>query len=215
MNRLIIKQNTITENVTSDLITKLYNIAKGIKDYEEQNEIEDSQLELQGNLQTVNAFDDEVTYLETKFSPNLHINVTGRRYIKFQDPQVETILKSINVGDGTGITSSDLYSIASLSGSVFGGSSITLFNELQYFNPAILLQANLFAGCTSLTEITLPVGTTWIGNSWFNNCSNLINIGNTQNVTSINGLGNCSSLVFIDTPGILDRTLEQRNIIEM
>lgn len=172
MNRLVIKQNTVTENVTSDLISKLYTEAKEIKDYEELNEIEDSQVQLQGNLQAPNAYDDEVTYLETKF-PNLHINVTGGRYIRFADPIVESYWANSQYGDGTGILVTEAALVTSrLSKQVFGGNTnITSFDELSKFGITIL-DTECFKECTSLQSIDLSKITV-TGRSCFTNCSNL------------------------------------------
>ena len=64
------------------------------------------------------------------------------------------------------------------------------------------MQGKLFKDCSSLTEITLPVGTTYIAIDWFLNCSNLTTINNTHSVTRIRGLGSCSSLVSINTPAL-------------
>lgn len=185
MNRLIIKQNTITENVTSQLISKLYTNAKEIKDYEELNEIEDSQVELQGNLQTVNAYDDEVTYLETKF-PNLHINVTVGRYIRFEDPTVQQIMAQ-NFGDGIGITTIEAAAVNGYNSNpgflaLFqSNANITSFNELKYFTNTTQIRYNTFQYCTNLESIDLR-NVTRIEQQAFRGCTKLKHILNYQNV---------------------------------
>jgi hypothetical protein len=96
-----------------------------------------------------------------------------------------------------------LYVINTFSGRVFGGNtSITTFNELQYFKPTAFNQSGLLKGCSSLTEVTLPSGIPYIGQDMFTNCSNLVTIRNTESITEIKGLGNCSKLVSINTPNL-------------
>ena len=77
MTHLYIEQNTIPENVTSNVIHKLYETAKAIIDAEEANEVEESQVSLKGNLQVSKAYGDEIDWLEDKF-PDLHI-IAGAR----------------------------------------------------------------------------------------------------------------------------------------
>ena len=203
MTHLRIEQSTSgNEYVTSDIIHKLYETAKGILDEEALNEVEESQVSLQGSLVVPKAYGDEIDWLQSKFH-DLHITA-GDRYIRFEDPEVQRICVNVqNWGDGTGCTEDDLYAINTVSGSVFGGNtSITTFNELQYFKPTAFNQMGLLRGCSSLTEVTLPSGTPYIGQDMFYQCSNLVTINNTESVTRIQGLCSCSKLVSINTPNL-------------
>ena len=173
MTHLRIKQNTITENVTSDLITKLYTEAKQIKDYEETNQIQNSQVELQGNLQVSKVYDDEITYLETKF-PNLHINTTVGRYIRFEDSTIQQIIAQ-NFGDGIGITTTEAATVNGYSSNpgflaLFqSNANITSFNELKYFTNTTKIRYNTFQNCTNLESVDLR-NVTRIEQSAFRGC---------------------------------------------
>jgi hypothetical protein len=73
---------------------------------------------LKGNLQVPKAYKDEVDWLEAKF-PNLHINVTGGLYFKFEDPEVLRVLLANNWGDGSGVTTTDILSRMSIPSNMF------------------------------------------------------------------------------------------------
>ena len=154
MTHLRVEQNTITENVTSNVIHKLYETAKSIIDNEELNEVEESQVSLRGNLQVPKAYGDEVDWLEAKF-PNLHINVTGSRYIKFKDNEVLSVLLANNIGDGTGITEADVASVTKLNKMFAGNTAITSFKEFAKF-PITEMARGEFNGCTNLKELSIP-----------------------------------------------------------
>lgn len=161
MTHLKIEQNTITENVTSNVIHKLYETAKVIIDDEELNEVEESQVSLRGNLQVPKAYGDEVDWLEAKF-PNLHINVTGSRYIKFKDNEVLNVLLANNIGDSTGVTEADIASVTKLNRMFAGNTAITSFKEYAKF-PITEIASQEFNGCTNLKELSIPRTLTRIG----------------------------------------------------
>lgn len=181
MTHLRIEQGTNIEIVTSGIIHKLYEIASGIIDYEDANQITTSQVYLKGNIQTSRAYGDEVDWLEEKF-PNLHINVTGDRYIRFADPIMESYWANSQYGDGVGITAANALSASFLLRSTFkNNTNITSFNELDKF------------------------GITQIPEECFYGCSNLISI-NLDRITNIKNLAffNCSSLSQIDLSNIVE-----------
>ena len=169
MTHLRIEQNNITENVSTAVISKLYQYAKEIKDYEEANSISVSQVSLKGNLAVDKAYGDEVTYLNTKF-PDLHITAQAL-YINFADPEVERILLSASWGDGTGITLAEAVQKTSISNEVFKYTNITSFDELSKFGITILCNG-CFQGCSSLQSIDLSK-ITRAGRLCFTGCSNL------------------------------------------
>lgn len=219
MNKLIIKQNTIPENVTYNIIHKLYNNAKAIKDYEELNQVAQSQVELQGNLQVNKAYEDEVTWLTTKF-PNLQIDVTGDMYIRFADPVIEAYWVN-HGGDGTGITAIQALGVTTMPQNTFNNTTVTSFNELVQFG-ITFLTAECFNGATNLTSINTSkirefgykclcntaitsldlssLNSTTNGSSIFEGCSNLQTVI-PPNQTYTLGKGSfkgCSSLTSID-----------------
>ena len=186
MTHLRVEQNTITENVTSNVIHKLYETAKVIIDNEELNEVEESQVSLRGNLQVPKAYGDEVDWLETKF-PNLHINVTGSRYIKFKDNQVLNVLLANGIGDGTGITEADTSSVTNLNTWFKDNTSITSFDELQKFTGLTEIASNAFNGCTNLGSISFPATVTKINGNAFENCKNISIDFSKTNIATIAG----------------------------
>ena len=193
MTHLRIEQGGTTEYVTSTLIHKLYEYAKEIKDYEEDplNNVTTSQVSLKGNLSVPKAYGDEVDWLETKFSPDLHITITQGRYIKFADSEVERVLLT-QYGDGIGITVGDMSNATRLSDNLFqNNSNINTFNELSQFTSITTLGLSVFQGCTNLTSVDLSRCTT-IGNRAFYGCSALTSITGLQNVaglSNVTGLG--------------------------
>ena len=127
--------------------------------------------------------------------------IKNEAYIIFVDPVVEQICAT-NWGDGVGITPSQASQVTSF-GSVFrGNTSITSFNEMEYFTGMTSIASHAFDGCTYLTEVTLPPNLTAIASYGFYNCSRLANV-------SFNGTGNfsvaeyafryCSALVSFPT----------------
>ena len=200
MTHLRIEQNTIPENVTSDVIHKLYETAKAIIDAEEANDVQESQVSLKGNLQVSKAYGDEIDWLEAKF-PDLHITASAR-YIKFADPVVERICAT-NWGDGIGVTMSQLQAVSNIGTAFRGNTSITTFNEFQYFTGVIHSTVNWstgdwFNGCTNLREITIPKNVVRLygDNDAFRNCTSLQHVYYDSPSSLINtpGFYNCSSL---------------------
>ena len=86
-------------------------------------------------------------------------------------------------------------------GGVFRVSSITSFNELQYFTGLTSIGNSAFAGCGHLTSITIPKGVTSIGNSAFARCG-LTSVTIPEGVTSIGGsvFEECSNLTSVTIP---------------
>lgn len=186
MTHLRVEQNTITENVTSNVIHKLYETAKVIIDNEELNEVEESQVSLRGNLQVPKAYGDEVDWLEAKF-PNLHINVTGSRYIKFKDNQVLNVLLANGIGDGTGVTEADVVSVTNLNTWFKDNTSITSFDELQKFTGLTEIAPDAFSGCTNLGSISFPSTVTMIRGNAFENCKNINIDFSKTNIATVGG----------------------------
>ena len=65
--------------------------------------------------------------------------------------------------------------------------------------------SSIFSGCSSLKEVTIPVGTTYIGGYMFEDCSSLESLVIPEGVTSIgnNAFDNCTSLKSISLPSTL------------
>lgn len=77
-------------------------------------------------------------------------------YIIFEDPAIEALCVANWSSDGIGLTYREAKSVTSV-GSVFDrNSTITKFNEFQYFTGITNLPTASFQYCTNLTEITFP-----------------------------------------------------------
>lgn len=88
MNKLIIKQNTIPEQVNSKIIDALYNEAQGGGD-----------VDLEGFVYVEHAKKSQVDYLNN--NTNLYVNVTGEYYLEFIDPVMEQVIKNkFNITEG-------------------------------------------------------------------------------------------------------------------
>ena len=195
---VITNQNSNVEIVNSSLISKLAEKAQDC----------DASSNMTGNLQTANAYEDDVDFLTTKF-PGLSINATQGLYLRIADPAVKNILAT-NFGDGTGITKTQAQSLQHFNYKFSNNTDIETFNELSKFtNITEINYNNEFNSCTNLSSIDLKNITKISGSNgyerWnFENCSNLENVGNTDNLTYIgqNGFLECSKLRSINTSNV-------------
>lgn len=198
MEHIKIEQNSNVEVVDSNIIRKLAEEAQDC----------DASSNMTGNLQTTNAYEDDVDFLTTKF-PGLSINATQGLYLRIADPTVQNILAT-NFGDGTGITKAQAQSLQHFNSKFAGNTDIETFNELSKFtNITEINWNNRFNGCTNLKEIDLSNITKISGSNgyekWnFEDCSNLESVGDTSNLTYIgyNAFNNCSHLLTIDTSNV-------------
>jgi hypothetical protein len=190
MKHLLLKQNTTgIEIVTAKIIEKMYTLAK--------SEELDTSSTYEGNLQVTYTYEDSVSYLlgnkddGTRRFPNLSINVTEGKYIRFEDPAVEKICAT-NWGDGTGITAAQAAAVSSI-GTIFtNNTEITSFNEFKYFtNVTYLTGSNsaanpgAFYNCTLLQKIILPQSIINIKQGCFYSCSiSYINLENIKTIES-------------------------------
>ena len=198
MTHLRVEQNTITENVTSDVIHKLYENAKVIIDDEELNEVEESQVSLSGNLQTPIAYRDEIDWLEDKF-PNLHI-LASDLAIKFVDHEVQRVLVNHGVGSNGMITLGQAATVTNIVDWFKENATITTLNDLSYFtNLRVIGSGAAFMNCTSLTSVNLPNVTT-LGHNTFLNCTALQTV-NLPGLTLLDGVQQfrgCTNLEQVD-----------------
>ena len=85
--------------------------------------------------------------------------------------------------------------------SIFAGTGITTFDELQYFTGLTRIDDGAFEGCTELTSITIPENIESIGDDAFKGCTNLKTITATSLTPPAIGTdafadtGNCPILV--------------------
>lgn len=212
MTHIRIEQNNIPENVTGATIKSLYNTVK---------DMNLSDVQLSGNLQTQVASQKAVTYLNGEISEGVkrfpNLNITAQKlYIDFEDPAIEQAIVAWNAntgnhwdssgshtGDGIGVTVDQAADIKQLidyngnSGPFKDNTQIETFNEMPFFTGLSTNTSHnwrIFAN-SSIREVDLR-GITAIQTAMFENCTNLQSVGSMANVTYIDGAAfkNCSNL---------------------
>lgn len=97
----------------------------------------------------------------------------GKRYITFKDSTVKSLCIANYSSDGIGVTYEDAAAVTTL-GSIFSNNtSITSFDELQFFTGLTTINSSAFEYCYNLGKITIPTSVTTIGNSAFRGCNSL------------------------------------------
>ena len=123
--------------------------------------------------------------------------------ITFADSQVRDIcLRNWDTNKNGHLSKSEAAAVKTL-GSLFDfNSSITSFDELQYFTGLTTIDDLAFLQCTSLTSVTLPSSLTSIGMQAFQGCSSLKSIVIPESVTSIGEAAflKCTNLKTINIP---------------
>lgn len=143
---LEIKQaNDRTEQVSSTCIDKLYNLSK--------NGLLDATSDLRGSINATSVYEDAVTFLNTMWGPNLIVTASAY-YIRFADPEVESVLKTaLNKDESEGITTQEA-AVANIGTLFRNNTEITSFEEFPYFTSQ-QARSTSFTGCTALTRIDI------------------------------------------------------------
>lgn len=112
-----------------------------------------------------------------EFSPNL----------EFADAKVKEICIANWDTDGDGeLSEAEAAAVTDL-GSVFkGNTTITSFDELQYFTGLTTIGSYAFSNCRGLTSIEIPNSVTSIGSCAFQNCSGLTSLTIGEGLESVN-----------------------------
>lgn len=123
MNITIIQDNSRQELLDSNgasIIQKLYQLAID----------PNNTLTLEGNIDSTTAYGYQVDYLNTNYGPDFKISVANR-YIYFEDPNMESYLASMGIGDNGKVTEAQAAAVTVIANA--SNSTITKFNELKYF----------------------------------------------------------------------------------
>lgn len=167
--------NSSIESVSMNILNNIYNLTLN-------NEF-DSTSNLIGRVDVNYLYDKYYDYIVNTYN-NFRIIINIDKLLKFEDPEVETVLLNNSIGiSGLGIPYSTLSSVSSIP-SFANNTNITSFNELRLFTNVKTLQSNCFDGCTNLESIdisNLKTSTTQ-SSLWytFYNCSKLTNLGITE-----------------------------------
>lgn len=159
--KLNITQSTsLTEEVNTNILSKLYQVAHaGL----------DAGSDLQGRLHSAGGYANEIQWLTNTYQ-NLYITADAA-YIQFEDDAVRQIVVN-NWGSNGGITMDEIRLVTSIGNTFKQNTTITKFNEFALF-PATGLDNCSFSGCTNLEELTLPSTFQNIHESFVQNCSKL------------------------------------------
>lgn len=210
MNLTIKQNNQVTEQVTSELIDKLYNLTKE----DVANGITAIATVpsggLQGRIEAPAAYEDAVAYLNTKFGPNLVVSALFY-YIRFADPEVVRVLTAQGlIEEGEGLTTAQAATKVLPFNLFYNNNNIVSFYELKHFTTA--LNNGLFKGCTNLEE-TDVFNRTIIPKETFFQCHKLkkftgpdsvegeLNLPNLLQLSGINPFEQCYQLTTIVSLG--------------
>lgn len=123
--------------------------------------------------------------------------------IEFADNNVKAIcVANWDTNEDGELSEAEAATVTDL-GTVFkGNTSITSFNELQYFTRLTEIPSQAFMGCSNLTSVVIPDNITSIGYSAFDDCYALASINLPSTITFIDGaaFSDCHSLTSITLP---------------
>lgn len=128
-------------------------------------------------------------------------------FITFEDSNVEAICLANWDTNGDGILTFSEAAAVTRIGDVFqNNTSITSFDELQYFKGLTSIDDFAFIGCSNLASISFPISITSIGSA-FPGCPSLASIDIPAGVTSI------ESDAFLNSNSITSITVDEDNTV--
>ena len=141
------------------------------------------------------------TYQETAGWSNFTNYQSAPEFICFADPNVKAVCVAHWDTNGDGeLSYSEAAAVDLLSQHFQGNTSITTFDELQYFTGMVDISPNAFNGCTALVSVTLPESIQSIYASAFEGCTALqsIVIPDATTLVFIRAFYGCTSLSSIE-----------------
>ena len=127
----------------------------------------------------------------------------GGEQIVFADLNVKALCVANWDTDGNGeLSYAEAATVTGLGKVFYYKSSITSFNELQYFTGLTSIGNSAFSGCSGLISIEIPNSVASIGSNAFSGCRELISIEIPNSVTSIgsSAFSGCNGLISIEIP---------------
>ena len=153
---------------------------------------------------TVNVLCGALTdYRNAEIWSGLNFNYVDPCNIVFADANVKAICVTNWDTNGDGELSYTEAEEVTNIGTVFrDNTSITSFNELQYFTGLVGLTTYAFEGCSQLTSIILPNSIIITTNGTFSGCSSLTSVTLSSSLQRIANsmFQDCSALTYIDIP---------------
>lgn len=149
---------------------------------------------------SINVYQEAIDWKD--FSKILEID-SNVPVINFADDNVKAICVQCWDNDGDGELSMEEAAKVTNLGYIFkNNTTITLFDELQYFTGLSSIEDGAFSNCSSLSSITIPNSVKSIGDEAFKGCSKLSNITIPNSVESIGNEAflNCSKLTSMTIP---------------
>lgn len=201
MNIKIVQDNSRTErNVSDNVVETIY---QEVKEYETHDVSK-----LVGSIEINRGYKDAVEFLNRNYS-NLAISTKFEPYIRFEDSVMEQLLLNrfstldTPVGDGIGITQSDLNTINQhwFWDFVSHNTEITKFNELALCINYKNFGSTGFKDCTNLEEIDLTnIEIISAGGFLQNTKIKQVNLPNLTKISAGSIFNNCTSLESFNAP---------------
>lgn len=127
---LEIKQNSLQENVSAEVIDKLYNLTYEDSTLGIDPEVDSQRGDIVGNIISPAAYEDAVNFLRDKFGPDVANNIEGltitvidnNYYVRFKDPAIEAIIAAQFGSDGK-ITVSQAAAVTALPNNMFANNT--------------------------------------------------------------------------------------------
>ena len=117
--------------------------------------------------------------------------------ITFADANVKALCVANWDTDGDGeLSYAEAAAVTSLENVFYGNSSITSYNELQYFIGLTSIGSHEFYNCHRLTSIEIPNSVTSIGDSAFSGCSGLGQIIVDSENSVYDSRDNCNAIIY-------------------